>query len=104
MQEQMAKVAIPEDLDFFDLHLSRNPDGSVSFDWAVIERICEASGLPVEMFRDAPEDNVSGLIVAWYQAHRKRCGESDPVAEDLISEVQAEDKTAQHSSLAPGRA
>lgn len=56
----------------------------------MIERICEASALPVEMFRDAPEDNVSGLIVGWYQAHRQHGGKSDPVAEDLIAEAVAE--------------
>lgn len=89
IQQQMAKVAIPDDLDFSDLSLARDPDGGVSFDWAVIERICEASALPVEMFRDAPEDNVSGLIVGWYQAHRQHGGKSDPVAEDLIAEAVA---------------
>lgn len=104
MQQQMSKVAIPDDLDFSDLRLARDPDGSVSFDWAVIERICEASGLPVEMFRDAPEDNVSGLIVGWYQAHRQHGGESDPVAEDLIGEVIAEERAGQSASHAPGRA
>ena len=104
MQQQMAKVAIPGDLDFSDLLLARDPDGSVSFDWAVIERICEASGLPVEMFRDAPEDNVSGLIVGWYQAHRQHGGESDPVAEDLIAEALAEDRAGQPVSHPPGRA
>jgi len=40
------------------------------------------------MFRDAPEDNVSGLIVSWYQVHRQHGGEPDPVAEDLIAEVR----------------
>ena len=35
MQQQVAKVAIPDDLTFSDLRLSRDPDGSVSFDWAV---------------------------------------------------------------------
>jgi hypothetical protein len=104
MQQQMTKVAIPDGLDFSDLHLARDPDGSVSFDWAAIERICEASGLPVEMFRDAPEDHVSGLIVGWYRAHRQNGGEADPVAEDLISEVVAEDNAGQTVSHQPGRA
>ncbi|HCP02789.1 MAG TPA: hypothetical protein DIT61_04615 [Pseudomonas sp.] len=104
MQQQMAKVAIPNDLDFSDLRLARDPCGSVSFDWAVIERICEASGLSVEVFRDASEDNVSGLIVGWYQAHRQHGGEADPVAEDLISEVLAEERAGQNTSHAPGRA
>lgn len=104
MQQQMAKVAIPDDLAFSDLHLSRDSDGMVSFDWSVIDRICEASGLAVEMFRDAPEDNVSGLIVGWYQAHRQHGGEADPVAEDLISEVLAEERAGQQISHEPGRA
>ena len=104
MQQQMAKVAIPDDLDFSDLRLARDPDGGVSFDLAVIERICEASGLPVEMFRDSPEDIVSGLIVGWYQAHRQNGGEADPVADDLIAEVVAEEKAGQAVSHQPGRA
>lgn len=104
MQQQMAKVAIPDDLAFSDLHLARDPDGSVSFDWSVIERICEASGLPEEMFLDAPEDNVSGLIIGWYHAHRQQGGETDPVAEDLIAEAVAEEKAGQTVSHQPGRA
>lgn len=104
MQQQLTKVAVPAGLDFSDLHLARDADGDVSFDWSVIERICAASGLPVEMFRDAPEDNVAGLIVAWYQAHRERGGASDPVAEDLIAEVLAEEAAGQRVSHRPGHA
>jgi len=104
MAQQLATVAIPDDLDFSALHLARDHDGSVSFDWAVVERICAASNLPVELFRDAPEDNVSGLIVSWYQAHRQNGGEPDPVAEDLIAEVLAEDAAGQQISHAPGLA
>jgi hypothetical protein len=104
MQQQMAKIAIPDDLTFSDLHLVRDLDGSVSFDWAVIERICDTSNLAVEMFRDAPEDSVSGLIVGWYQSHRQHGGEPDPVAEDLITEVLAENSAGQYSSHQPGRA
>lgn len=104
MQQHLAKVAIPDNLNFSDLRLARDPDGGVSFDWAVIERICEASGLSVEMFSDASEDNVSGLIAGWYQAHRQHGGEADPVAEDLLGEVHAENAAGQHASHAPGRA
>lgn len=38
MQQQLARVAIPERLDFADLRLARDADGAVSFDWAVIDR------------------------------------------------------------------
>lgn len=104
MQQQMARVVIPDDLTFSDLKLARDPDGAVSFEWAVIERICEASGLPVEVLRDGPEDNVGGLITTWYRAHRQHGGEPDPVAEDLIAEVLIEDAAGQPFSHQPGRA
>lgn len=104
MEQQMAKVSIPDDLDFSDLRLERDSDGSVSFDWDVVERICKSSGLPVTMFRDASEDNVAGLIVSWYQAHRQNGGAADPVAEDLIAEVIEEEKAGQQVSYQPGSA
>ena len=104
MQQQLARVAIPEGLDVADLHLSREADGSVSFDWGVIERICAASVLPVEILRDGPEDNVVGLILGWHEAHRQSGGSPDPVVEDLEAERVAEDAAGQHASHAPGRA
>ena len=104
MQQQLTRVAIPEGLDFADLRLERDADGAVSFDWDVIERICQASQLPVELLRAGPEDNVAGLITHWYMAHRQRGGAADPVAEDLIAEVRAEDAAGQAYSHAPGRA
>lgn len=45
--QQKIKIMIPEGADLADLCLTRHPDGSLSFDWKVIERICEASQLPV---------------------------------------------------------
>ena len=104
MQQQLAKVAIPDDLDFSDLRLARDRDGHVSFDWAVIERICEASNLPAEVLREGPEDNVTGLIVGWYNAHRQAGGDPDPVAEDLMAEIRLEDAHGGGHSHAPGRA
>jgi len=104
MQQQMTRVAIPDEIQFCDLKLARDSDGHVSFDWAPIEKICTASGLDVAVLRDGPEDNVAGLIVAWYQEHRQRGGEQDVVAEDLIGEVRIEDAAGQSASHAPGRA
>ena len=104
MQQQSARIAIPDDMDFSELRLARDADGAVSFDWAVIERICRANNLPVELLREGPEDNVAGLLIGWYCAHRERGGNADPVAEDLLAEVQAEDAAGQTYSHAPGRA
>ena len=65
----------------------------VSFD-GVIFRICKSSGIPEEAFRDTDEDNVAGLIVSWYQAHRQNGGAADPLR-DLIAEVIEEEKAGQ---------
>ncbi len=102
MREQM-KASIPDDLQFTDLQLTRDSNGFVRFEWRVIERICQVSALPVEVFRDAPEDIVAGLIVSWYQAHRQSGGALDLVAEELIGEVLTEDAAGQHASHQPGR-
>lgn len=85
-------VQIPEDLDFSALKLARDPVTLyISFDWAPIERICTESGLDIRLLREQHEDNVAGLIVAWYMEHRARGGATDPVEEQILAEVQAED-------------
>lgn len=86
MQEQTANIQIPRDLDFSSLRLSQDSDGSVNFDWAPIEAICEASDLPISLLRDGPKDNVTGLIVAWYAEHRRQGGPADQVAEGLLAQ------------------
>jgi hypothetical protein len=104
MQQQLTRLAIPDDIDFAALHLARDADGAVSFDWAVIERICRANNLPVELLREGPEDNLAGLLIGWYSAHRNAGGAPDAVAEDLLAEVQAEAAAGQAFSYEPGRA
>lgn len=99
-----AGVTIPPGLAFSDLRLARESDGSVSLDWSVIARICEASALPIGLFQDSLEDNLAQLIVAWYSAHIRNGGAPDPVAEDLITEALAEETAGQGFSLPPGRA
>ena len=104
MTQQIARLAIPTDIDFADLKLSRDADGHVSFDWQIIMRICDHSHVPVELLSDAPEDGVAGLLVSWYMMHRQHGGTQDPVAEDLMAEAMAEDAAGQPYSHAPGRA
>lgn len=104
MQRQLANISIPDTVSFSDLKLARDADGMVSFDWSPIETICHGSNLPVEILREGPEDNVSGLIVAWYQHHLAAGGDHDAVADDLIAEAMAEEARGQTVSHAPGRA
>lgn len=90
-------ITIPEGLEFSALRLSRDPvTHEVEFEWTPIERICEASGLDVSVFRDQHEDNVAGLITAWYMEHRRLGGAPDPVQEQILAEVQAEDALGQY--------
>lgn len=100
----LAQITIPDDVRFSDLRLARGPDGQVSFDWTPIERICAASGIDVALLRDGPEDNVGGLVVAWYAEHLRHGGERDPVQDDLIAETLAEERGGQRVSLPPGSA
>jgi hypothetical protein len=85
-------IRVPADLDFSVLDLRRDPvTRKVSFDWAPIERICEISGVDVKIFREGHEDNVAGLIIAWYGEHRQNGGAPDAVAEQMLAEVSAEE-------------
>jgi len=104
MGQQTMQIEIPSDLAFSDLHLTREPDGSVSFDWNVIEQICEANDIAPETFMDAPEENVANLLMGWYYKHRALGGESDPVAESLATEVAMEELSGRTISHPPGHA
>lgn len=104
MERQLTRIAIPDDVQFADLRYAREADGSASFDWAPIERICEASGIDVAMFRDAPEDNVAALLIRWYTAHRANGGTPNAAMDDLIAEAMIEDAAGQPYSHQPGRA
>lgn len=104
MQRQLANITIPDTVNFADLKLSRDADGMVSFDWAPVEAICKASNVAIEILRDGPEDNVSSLIVAWYDNHIAQGGLRDPVADDILGEAIIEQQHGTIASHKPGRA
>lgn len=98
-------IVIPDDLEFSDLRLERNTKtGDVSFDTAIIKRIEAASGLPEGFFMSQAEDALAGLITTWYNRHIAAGGRRDPVADELIGEALAEEKSGQGFSYPPGRA
>jgi len=104
LMTKLTPICIPADLTFADLKLARDADGSVSFDTAVIERIEAASGLPAGFFMGQDEGAIADLITHWYRVHLAGGGAPDPVQEDLIGEVRAEDERGGGLSHAPGRA
>jgi len=82
----------PDTIKFSDLKLSRDPvTGDIAFDWLPIELICQHSGIDSDMFRHSHEDNVAGLITAWYAEHLKAGGEPNPIVEELTREIHIED-------------
>ena len=102
---KITPISIPLGMAFADLRLARDPKtGDVSFDVAVVERIEAESGLPAGFFMCQHEDAMAALITTWYSAHRSSGGDADPVAEDLLAEVRAEDAAGQHYSHKPGHA
>lgn len=96
-------LVIPGHLTFADLRLCRLPSGDVSFDLSVVSAVCQASGLP-DLALAADEDTLASFVVAWYHAHLARGGAPDPVAQDLIGEVEFEERLGQTVSLPPGHA
>jgi hypothetical protein len=89
---KMAKpIEIPFDISFEDLQLSRDPvTGVVAFDLEPVERVCEANDIDVDTF--LTDDNIGALLSAWYQAYRASGGALDPVQEQILAEVEAEDE------------
>ncbi len=105
MTQKITPIAIPDDIAFTDLRLERDSTtGDVSFDTGIIARIEVASGLPPEFFMSHPEDVLAALITTWYAQHLAVGGARDAVADDLISEANAEDSAGQNFSHQPGRA
>jgi hypothetical protein len=95
-------IQIPVDISFEDLHLSRDPvTGLIEFDAEPVEQVCEANHIDPDTL--LTEDNIGALLSAWYQAHRANGGAADPVQEQILAEVQAEDDFSQINVLAgPG--
>jgi hypothetical protein len=86
------KTPIP-DIGFFEPDPERHfsTEGNLEFDWALIEGICDASGIDIEEFRDTEGESVSSLIHQWYAEHRARGGAPDPVMENIIIEAKLEE-------------
>lgn len=95
-------IQIPDGLDFGDLELTREADGSVTFNLDVIEEIRVASNLPADAFND--EGDLADLIIGWYAAHLELGGTRNEAADELIAEAEAEEAAGQPFSLPRGQA
>lgn len=95
-------IHIPNGVTFADLELTREADGSLTFNLDVIEEIRVASGLPADAFND--EDDLASLIIGWYHAHLECGGARNEAADELIAEAEAEEAAGQPFSLPRGQA
>lgn len=100
----MVDIVIPSDVAFADLELKRDVDGSVQFNWAPIEAICEASGIDSQSLKKAAGGSVAALLVHWYIAHLGRGGSPDQVQEELMTDAWTEDWGPSQHTFPPGHA
>lgn len=99
----LARITIPEGLRYADLRLSRDPTtGAVEYSLDAVRRVAEASGLDLDVL--VTEDAITSLLVQWYRAARAGGEPQDPVQEDLLREIEAEDQRGGGLSHQPGRA
>jgi hypothetical protein len=105
MSQINARIVIPAEVQFADLKMARDPKtGDVALDWAPIQKICDASGIDISLFRDQSEDNLGGLLAQWYAQHRAAGGLPDLAMDALIGEADIEDTHGHGFSHQPGRA
>lgn len=90
MNKKAASVSIrvPEDTNFADLKLVRDANGEVSFEWLPIKKICDASNIPFEVFKDGPINNALSLIMGWYDIHIQAGGERNAALDDIWAEAR----------------
>ena len=99
------QATIPHGLEFEDLALAHDPvTGTVRFDLAPIQAICEVSGLNLAALVSRHDDAVCALIAAWYQDHLREGGSPDPVLQALDEEARYEAERGSGFSYPPGHA
>ena len=104
--EKVMKLFIPDNINPSELKSagSSSTNGDIEFDWALIEDICDASGIDISEFLDSHEDNACSLIHQWYAEHKGRGGKDDPVMEDIITTAKIEEMLDEIDSHKPGSA
>ena len=84
----MNELVVPEDLDFADLEIEREPKTDrLLFRPEPIARVAAANGQnPAEVL--ASEDLSMWFIMEWYVAHLGAGGAIDPVLQEYVDQVE----------------
>ena len=84
------KITIPPAVDFAELQLARELyTRRLLYKPMPLERLIAANRLALRGTMFEEEDLAAWLIARWYLAHRTAGGEPDPVAEEVLADVEA---------------
>jgi|GEM_PF-5609950 len=84
-EKSQKDITIPRGVTFDDLKLEMTNEGRLRFNLDIIEQVCKASDLPVEVITKGPESNLAGLLVTWYQKHLSQGGGHNSVMDSLLA-------------------
>ena len=83
-------IKIPDGVAFADLKLEREPfTKQLMYDPAPLANLIVANNILTTQPLSENEDLAAWLIAQWYLAHRTSGGEPDPVAEEVLADVEA---------------
>ncbi len=79
------EIIIPEGINFDSLGLEIDVDGSISFDIEPLEAVAIASDIDIDLLDEGLVLQV--ILISFYQWHRGRDGEINPVMEEIIEQA-----------------
>jgi hypothetical protein len=89
-ENTLAKLFIPDGLDFKDLQLERDKDGGdLWFNVDPLAIFCKANNLDLDKLFDDDEEAVTDVLCRWYQLHLAQGGAIDMVTSGLFAEIMA---------------
>ena len=104
-QNTKLEVVIPNDVAFSDLNLQHDPrSGGVVFEYRPIERICEASGIELELLSESDDERLGEFVMSWYTEHLAHGGQPDFVADSIMEEISLTEQAGQCFSYPAGHA
>ncbi|MCP3429417.1 hypothetical protein [Opacimonas viscosa] len=76
-------LIIPPNIMFSDLYLFKNYKNEVRYNQYVLERVCDASGIPLSTHEVCLNQQNIEVINLWYQQHLQQGGKREPIAEEI---------------------
>ena len=85
------KIILPDGVQFADLKLEREPvTKRLLYRAGPLHALAVANGIDQQTLFADDDDWAALLVAEWYRAHRQAGGDPDPVAEQVLAEVAAQ--------------